>query len=153
MGRYITTLSRINSVAYLTSVVIWLLYAIYGTMDVSGFDRAQLYSSQSYNDRRGPNRPNRWFFRLGSSPTHAAGGYQPSWRKPFKDIKAWLAQRGVILQVPRSLQQAVLRPQISPVIFIGAEPQYPLAFSGKPKNAGMIEEMPSSVISRKIRER
>ena len=68
------TLSRINSVAYLTSVVIWLFYAIYGTMDVSGFDRAQLYSSQSYNDRRGPNRPNRWFFRLGSSPTHAAGG-------------------------------------------------------------------------------
>ena len=60
-------------------------------------------------------------------------GTEPYWRKPFKDIKAWLAQRGVILQVPRSLQQAVLRPQISPVIFIGAEPQYPLAFSGKPK--------------------
>jgi hypothetical protein len=68
------TLSRINSVAYLTSVVIWLFYSIYGSMDASGYDRAPLYSSSSNNNRRGPKRPNRWFFRLGSSPTHAAAG-------------------------------------------------------------------------------
>ena len=67
-------LSRFNSVAYLTSVIIWLFYAIYGTMDVSGYNRSQFYSYQPDDDRRRTTRPNRWFFRLGSSPTHAAAG-------------------------------------------------------------------------------
>jgi hypothetical protein len=67
-------LSRINSVAYLIATLIWLFYAIYGSMDVSGFDRSQFYFSPIDNDRRGPRRPDRWFFRLGSSRTHAAAG-------------------------------------------------------------------------------
>jgi hypothetical protein len=67
-------LSRINSIAYLIATLIWLFYAIYGTMDVSGFARSRFYFSPNDNDRRGPNRPNRWFFRLGSSQSQAAAG-------------------------------------------------------------------------------
>jgi hypothetical protein len=59
-------LSRINSLAYLASCIIWVFYAKFGTPDAKGIWR----SPEPYppdDSEHGPNEPPRWFFRIGLS--------------------------------------------------------------------------------------
>lgn len=65
-----TTLSEINSVAYLSACFIWLAYTISGSTDPSGFDRSDPAASQIDN-RRKPKPPTRWFFRAGAPGVEA----------------------------------------------------------------------------------
>jgi hypothetical protein len=64
-------LSRINSLSYLVSCIIWLVYAKLGTPDAKGTWR----SSEPYlppDSEHGPKEPPRWFFRTGLSHGDAA---------------------------------------------------------------------------------
>ncbi len=66
-------LSRINSVAYLISCIIWLFYAKLGTPDAKGTWR----SSDPYlppDSEDEPKKPGRWFFRIGFSQGSASAG-------------------------------------------------------------------------------
>jgi hypothetical protein len=65
-----TTLSEINSVAYLSACFIWLAYTISGSTDPSGFDRSDPAASQVEN-RRKLKPPTRWFFRAGAPGVEA----------------------------------------------------------------------------------
>lgn len=66
-------LSRINSLSYLVSCIIWLLYAKFGTPDAKGIWR----SSEPYlppDSEDGPKEPPRWFFRIDLSQGSASAG-------------------------------------------------------------------------------
>jgi hypothetical protein len=57
-------LSKINSIAYLVACTIWLLYAICGSSEASGFGRLPLLLSLTDN-KGGSKSPTRWSSRVG----------------------------------------------------------------------------------------
>lgn len=58
-------LSKINSVAYLIAVFIWLFYVIFGLEDESGKSRAKFLPFADDDEQPRPTPPSRWFFRKG----------------------------------------------------------------------------------------
>jgi hypothetical protein len=56
-------LSKINSVAYLIAVVVWLGYVIFGFEDESGRKRASFLLLPDDDGQRRLKPPSRWFFR------------------------------------------------------------------------------------------
>jgi hypothetical protein len=57
------TLSKINSVAYLVAVVIWLFYVIFGFEDESGMSSANCLALRDEEDQARPKSSSRWFIR------------------------------------------------------------------------------------------